>query len=62
MPIGIQITSPEEMRGGAITGGKVYDLNPGDVIWIPIGMPHQMLVKKGTSFSYIAVKFEAPRQ
>jgi mannose-6-phosphate isomerase-like protein (cupin superfamily) len=55
-------TAPNEMRGGAITGGKVYDLNPGDVIWIPIGMPHQMLVKKGASFSYMAVKFEAKGQ
>jgi mannose-6-phosphate isomerase-like protein (cupin superfamily) len=55
-------TAPDEMRGGTITGGEVYDLNPGDVIWIPIGMPHQMLVKKGGSFSYMAVKFEAKRQ
>lgn len=55
-------TAPDEMRGGAITGGKIYDLNPGDVIWIPIGMPHQMLVPKGTSFSYMAVKFEAKGQ
>jgi hypothetical protein len=55
-------TAPNELRGGAITGGQVYDLNPGDVIWIPIGMPHQMLVKKGTSFSYMAVKFEAKGQ
>ena len=51
-------TAPGEWRGGEITGGKTYDLGPGDVIWIPAGMPHQMIVPAGGSIHYLAVKFE----
>jgi hypothetical protein len=29
------------------------------VLWIPAGAPHQTLVKKGASFTYLAFKFEA---
>lgn len=50
-------TAPNEFRGGTLTGGTVYDFNPGDVIYIPVGMPHQMLVPKGTTVTYMAVKF-----
>jgi mannose-6-phosphate isomerase-like protein (cupin superfamily) len=51
--------APGEWRGGTIEGGDLYRLGPGDVLWIPAGMPHQALVGKGSSFSYLAVKFEA---
>jgi mannose-6-phosphate isomerase-like protein (cupin superfamily) len=51
--------APGEWRGGAIDGGDLYRLGPGDVLWVPAGMPHQALVGKGSSFSYLAVKFEA---
>ena len=50
-------TAPDEFRGGTITGGTVYDLSPGDVIYIPVGMPHQMLVAPGGSITYLATKF-----
>ena len=52
-------TAPGEWRGGTIDGGDLYRLGPGDVLWIPAGTPHQALVSKGSSFSYLAVKFEA---
>jgi mannose-6-phosphate isomerase-like protein (cupin superfamily) len=52
-------TAPGEWRGGKITGGHAYAMGPGDVLWIPAGAPHQALVAKGTSFSYLAFKFEA---
>ncbi|HEX2817271.1 MAG TPA: AraC family ligand binding domain-containing protein [Phenylobacterium sp.] len=52
-------TAPGEWRGGAMTGGDLYRLGPGDVLWIPAGMPHQALVDKGGAFSYLAIKFEA---
>ena len=52
---------PNEFRGGTITGGKKYDLKPGDVLWIPAGTPHQMLIEKGGSFDYIFGKFEAQK-
>lgn len=52
-------TAPDEFRGGKITGGTRYKLAPGDVLWIPAGTPHQMLIEKGGSFNYIALKFDA---
>ena len=52
-------TAAGEWRGGVITGGDLYRLGPGDVLWIPAGMPHQALVGSGGSFSYLAVKFKA---
>lgn len=52
-------TAPGEWRGGTVTGGRTYQLSPGDVLWIPAGAPHQVLVPKGGSFSYLAFKFEA---
>jgi mannose-6-phosphate isomerase-like protein (cupin superfamily) len=50
-------TAPNEFRGGTITGGQVFDLSPGDAIWIPVGQPHQVLVPKGGQITYTAAKF-----
>jgi len=50
-------TAPDEFRGGSITGGQLFDLKPGDAIWVPVGQPHQMLVKKGEQITYTAAKF-----
>lgn len=52
-------TAPGEWRGGKVTGARAYALGPGDVLWIPAGAPHQTLVPKGGSFSYLAFKFDA---
>ena len=51
-------SAPDEWRGGKIIGGVTHQLNPGDVIWIPAGTPHQMLIEKGGSMNYIAFKFD----
>jgi mannose-6-phosphate isomerase-like protein (cupin superfamily) len=56
---GAKETAPNELRGGTIVGGKTYELAPGDVIWIPAGLGHQVIVPKGGSFEYLAVKFDA---
>jgi mannose-6-phosphate isomerase-like protein (cupin superfamily) len=50
--------APGEFRGGTITGGREYQLGPGDILWIPAGAPHQVTPKGGT-FRYLAFKFEA---
>ncbi len=50
-------TAPDEFRGGTITGGEVFDLSPGDAIYIPVGQPHQVLVPKGGQITYTAAKF-----
>ena len=50
--------APGEWRGRALLGGQAYEMSPGDVLWIPAGVPHQVVVPQGGSFSYIAIKFE----
>lgn len=50
-------TAPGEFRGGTMTGGQVFDLSPGDAIYIPVGQPHQVLVSKGGEITYTAAKF-----
>jgi hypothetical protein len=47
---------PEEWRGGTIVGGERRRLGPGDVAWIPAGIPHQLIVAPGGSFTYVVVK------
>jgi mannose-6-phosphate isomerase-like protein (cupin superfamily) len=56
---GAKETGPGELRGGTIVGGRTYELGPGDLLWIPAGMGHQVIVPKGGAFDYLAVKFEA---
>jgi uncharacterized RmlC-like cupin family protein len=49
-------TAPGEWRGGRIIGGRNQILKAGDMMWIPAGVPHQMILKKGSSFTYTVVK------
>jgi mannose-6-phosphate isomerase-like protein (cupin superfamily) len=49
-------TAPTEWRGGEITGGTDYPLAPGDVLFIPAGMPHKVLVSAKASITYVTVK------
>jgi mannose-6-phosphate isomerase-like protein (cupin superfamily) len=47
---------PGELRGTSIEGGERHALGTGDVIHIPAGTPHQMLVDKGTPVTYFVIK------
>jgi len=47
---------PTEWRGGMTTGGKSYRVARGDLILIPAGIPHQVLVSKGQTVTYLAIK------
>jgi mannose-6-phosphate isomerase-like protein (cupin superfamily) len=49
-------TAPKEWRGGEITGGTEYSLAPGDVLFIPAGMPHKVMVPAKASITYVTVK------
>jgi mannose-6-phosphate isomerase-like protein (cupin superfamily) len=53
---GQRLTAPGEWRGGKITGAQTYQLAPGDVLWIPAGVPHQVIVPAGGTFTYMAFK------
>jgi mannose-6-phosphate isomerase-like protein (cupin superfamily) len=48
--------SPGEWRGKAVAGGKTTVLNPGDIVNIPVGTPHQLLIAPGDTFLYFIVK------
>jgi mannose-6-phosphate isomerase-like protein (cupin superfamily) len=53
---GARQTAPGELRGGRITGGARRTLAPGDVVTVPAGIPHQMLIGAGESITYLVVK------
>lgn len=47
---------PTEWRGGQISGATTYSLAPGDLLFIPAGIPHQVLVAPKTTITYVTVK------
>jgi len=51
-------TAPGEVRGTGVKGGTQQDLRPGDVVHIPAGTPHQMILKDGETVTYFVVKVQ----
>lgn len=51
-------TTPGEIRGASVKGGVQQELKSGDVVHIPAGTPHQMLVADGDSVTYFVVKVQ----
>jgi mannose-6-phosphate isomerase-like protein (cupin superfamily) len=49
-------TAPNEIRGTSIQGGESKKIEPGDIIRIPPGTPHQFVLDKGQSVAYFALK------
>jgi mannose-6-phosphate isomerase-like protein (cupin superfamily) len=45
-----------ELRGTTVAGGKKTALRTGDVVHIPAGTPHQLLVPAGHEFLYFVIK------
>lgn len=45
-----------EIRGSGIEGGERHLLAAGDIIHIPAGTPHQLLLDKSKPFTYFVVK------
>ncbi len=45
-----------ERRGATIKGGKTEDLAVGDIVRIPAGMPHQLIVAPGKQVTYFTLK------
>ncbi|MDX2034027.1 MAG: hypothetical protein SF339_25360 [Blastocatellia bacterium] len=54
-----KLVEPNETRGDSIKGGEKKRLVAGDVVHIPTGMPHQLLVEKGKRFTYFVIKVKA---
>jgi mannose-6-phosphate isomerase-like protein (cupin superfamily) len=45
-----------ELRGSSIEGGERHRVAAGDIVHIPAGIPHQLLVENGKPFTYFVVK------
>lgn len=45
-----------EIRGSSIEGGQKQTVAKGDIIHIPAGTPHQLLIESGGPFTYFVVK------
>jgi mannose-6-phosphate isomerase-like protein (cupin superfamily) len=56
---GGKVTATGETRGPSVQGGERKTLGPGDIVHIPAGVPHQLLVAKGTKFNYFVMKVES---
>ena len=53
---GAKESTPGEWRGGTVRGAASRPLRPGDMVVIPAGTPHQMLLAAGERISYLAFK------
>lgn len=53
-------TSPGQIRGEAIVGGKSMTVHAGDFLQIPAGMPHEFSgIAPGTKFRYVVFNTRA---
>jgi mannose-6-phosphate isomerase-like protein (cupin superfamily) len=47
---------PGELRGSAISGGKTIVMHSGDYLFVPAGVPHQMIVEPGHRATFLDFK------
>jgi mannose-6-phosphate isomerase-like protein (cupin superfamily) len=52
-------TAPGEIRGASIQQGISKKLQEGDIAHIPPGVPHQLILDAGGTFTYFVVKIPA---
>lgn len=52
-------TGPGEWRGVKTTGGTLHPLSPGDVLFVPVGVPH-WFTETSKPFIYLVVKITDP--
>jgi mannose-6-phosphate isomerase-like protein (cupin superfamily) len=57
---GERALSPGEWKGGTIRGGTEAEIKPGDIVVIPAGIPHQLLLPPRESFYYFVFKVTKP--
>ena len=48
--------TPGEIRGSSIEGGAVQRISEGDVVHIPAGVPHYVIVGEGEEVTYMIIK------
>jgi mannose-6-phosphate isomerase-like protein (cupin superfamily) len=54
--------SKGETKGSSIRNGKSENIAKGDVVHIPAGMPHQLIITPGTVYSSIVIKVMEPSE
>jgi mannose-6-phosphate isomerase-like protein (cupin superfamily) len=52
-------TDPGEVRGSTINGGQTEQIAAGDVVHIPAGVPHHVIVNPGEEVTYFIFKIQA---
>jgi len=55
---GVKVTAPGELRGAAVEGGARQPLRAGDVVHVPAGVPHQMLLAGEQTITCLVVKVQ----
>jgi mannose-6-phosphate isomerase-like protein (cupin superfamily) len=60
--VGEKSIGPEELRGSAVRGGKTRQLEAGDVVIIPNGVPHWFRDVKAPFLYYVVKVRQASRQ
>ncbi len=53
-----ETVGPHEKRNGTIQGGVRRKLSAGDVVRIPAGVPHQLLLEGSPEFNYFVIKIK----
>lgn len=53
-------TDNGEFRGTGLEGGSQTLLKKGDIVHIPAGVPHQLRIAPGNTFTYFVVKVTEP--
>ncbi len=56
--VGPHTVAPGEERGTAITGAARRRVAAGDVVHIPAGLPHQMILGQGETICYFVLKIQ----
>ncbi|HUB28867.1 MAG TPA: hypothetical protein VL967_04190 [Terracidiphilus sp.] len=54
--VGAKTSADGETKGTSIQGGKSQAIAPGDVITVNAGVPHQILVPAGVTYSALVIK------
>lgn len=50
---------PNEIRGKSIEGGETYQLGKGDVVHIPVNVPHELRIPSSKTFTYMVIKVDS---
>ena len=52
-------TAANEIRGTSIEGGERQALKAGDIVHVPVKIPHQVLLEAGQTLDYVVLKVDS---